>query len=119
MATNRETYKTDEQLARAFDWHCNTFDCKSCKHSKLHKENSSSRSRCLLAWAKDEADTVLVLEPCRFCGTEARLSYGDAVISCRKCGYEIRRTYISSAFEKLKDSTMKVVNLWNKLQKGS
>lgn len=118
MATNKETYKSDELLARAFDWHCDTNDCASCKHHAL-KQGRGSRSHCFLAWQKDEADVVLALKPCRFCGSEARLSYGNAVISCDKCGYEVQMTYVSrKRSTNLRDTLEKTIGVWNKLQKG-
>lgn len=118
MATNRETYKSDELLARAFDWHCDTHDCTLCKYYAV-KQKHNSRSHCFLAWQKDEADAALVLEPCRFCGTDARLSYGNAVISCGKCGYKIQGTPSYTRTAELKDCVSKMVDLWNRLQKGS
>lgn len=118
MATNREIYKSDELLARAFDWYCDTHDCSSCKHSEL-KQRHGSRSRCFLAWQKDEADAALILWPCRFCGSEAHLLYGNAVISCGKCGYEIRGTYAYCRTANLIDIMKKMVDVWNRLQKGS
>lgn len=118
MATNRETYKSDELLARAFDWHCDITDCSSCKHYAL-RQGRGSRSYCFLAWLEDEAGIVLALKPCRFCGSEAHLSYGNAIISCDKCGYEVQMTYVRrSSSANLRDTLTKTQDLWNKLQKG-
>lgn len=118
MATNRETYKSDELLARAFDWYCDTHDCNSCKHYAV-KQIHNSRSHCFLTWQKDEADAALVLEPCRLCGSEARLSYGNAVIYCNKCGYKIQGVSSYMRTSELCDIVKKMVDVWNKLQKGS
>lgn len=117
MATNKESYKSDELLARAFDWYCDTHNCSSCKHYAV-KQRHNSRSHCFLAWQKDEADVILVLEPCRFCGSKARLSYGNAVISCNKCGYELRGTYVHCATASLQSILKGIIDVWNKLQKG-
>lgn len=115
MATNRETYKTDELLAVAFDWHCNTTDCASCEHFKTKR---GSRSHCFLAWMRSETGAALNLKPCKICGSEANLSFRDAVVSCSKCGYEVRRPCRCNPV-KLKDDMKKVADLWNKLQEGS
>lgn len=117
MTTNKELYKSDELLARAFDWYCSFFDCNLCKHSKL-KRKHNSRTHCFLAWQKDEADTALILEPCRFCGTEVRPSYGSLAISCSRCGYEVRWDYGHPRTASLGDTAKKLVDMWNRLQKG-
>jgi ribosomal protein L37AE/L43A len=118
MATNREIYKSDELLARAFDWHCDTHDCALCEYYAV-KQKHNSRSHCFLAWQKDEANLVLSLEPCRFCRTEALMVYGNAVISCPKCGYEVRGTRSYCKTATLNDIMKKMVDLWNRFQKGS